>query len=129
MKNQHPVLPGMFSPRLDLRTPAPDPPLNLPAAKVARNDALATVSAHAPEGFQEEALLAVRQAAAAHDTLIVDDVWTYLGSKPFEARAIGPVMARARALGIIAPTNEFRASAQPQCHANPRRVWRSLVRG
>jgi hypothetical protein len=44
-----------------------------------------------------------------------------------EKRALGGVMAKARKDKIMKPTDEFRASERKQSHANPKRVWESLI--
>lgn len=108
------VLPGLFPP-----TPA----------ATARDRALAQVADHACEGFIDLAVLAVERVARKRAAFIVDDVWAEFddAATTHDKRAMGPVMAIARQLGYIAPTADFVASKQVQCHANPRRVWKSLI--
>ena len=105
------------------------PLFDLPAARSARDIAITRGADHASSDFIERAYLAVCAVACRETEFIVDAVWTELGSVPstHDRRAMGSVMLRAVRDRIIKPTEEFRASAQRQCHANPRRVWRSLV--
>jgi hypothetical protein len=103
--------------------------LDLSAAQVARDRAVAVVEANASEAFSVQAFSALCAVAAREETLIVDDIWVELGEDAPETRdkrAMGAVMQRGRREKVIAPTNDFRPSAQKQCHANPRRVWRTL---
>ena len=105
------------------------PLFDLPAARAARDVAIARGVDHASTEFADRAYLAVCAVACRESEFIVDAVWMELGSVPptHDKRAMGSVMLRAFRDRIIEPTEEFRASAQRQCHANPRRVWRSLV--
>lgn len=95
-----------------------------------REEALARVEAHAAPEFIDRAVDAIERVARQCDRFIVDEVWLELaGTAPtHEKRAMGAAMRLACTRGIIAPTPDFRASEQRQCHANPRRVWRSLLR-
>lgn len=79
--------------------------------------------------FAAAADAAIRRVAAERAAFIVDDVWGYMpeGPRTVDGRAMGAAMQRAARAGVIAPTPEYWPSAQPQCHANPRRVWRSRV--
>ncbi len=116
-------------------TPPPSPraaervrPLH---ARARRDAAVAAVEGAASEAFLAAALAAVRTIATTRDTFIVDDVWAVLGPlvpPTRDKRAMGAVLMAARREGLIQPTEAFRASAQPQCHANPRRVWASCRR-
>ena len=104
---------------------------DLRGAQAARTAALAVVDKGAPESFKALAFVSVCRVASHLATFIVDDVWADLyrdgiGPPVVEKRAMGAVMQRARKEGVITPTDQFRPSAQKQCHANPRRIWRSL---
>jgi hypothetical protein len=102
--------------------------IDLPTAKDNRDRGMARAAAHAAEDFAADARMAIWKAAQAQPTLIVDDVWRfYAGAGTHENRAMGPAMVRAVKEGWLERTNEFRPSAQSQCHANPRRVWRSRI--
>lgn len=128
------VLPGMFDQGDPVVVPLwTEPPvLDLPAAQQAREVAIAAVDDHADVGFRDQAFLALDRLARRQARLIVDDVWTELRAEPMiestsDKRAMGAVMQRGFREGLIRPTQDFQASAQRQCHANPRRVWASLV--
>jgi hypothetical protein len=78
--------------------------------------------------WREEALAAVKACCLAHAEFIVDDVWQYLQAPtPPDGRAMGSIILRAAREGWCEGTPTYRPSAQPQCHANPRRVWRSKL--
>ncbi len=105
------------------------PLLDLVAGQEARDAALALADAHAAEAFRVAAYAAVGHLARTRSRFIVDDVWRAMGTaapSTHDKRAMGAVMQRARKDGLIEPTAEFLPSAQRQCHANPRRVWRSV---
>jgi hypothetical protein len=95
-----------------------------------RDEALGRVEAHAAPEFMDLALGAIERVARQRDYFIVDEVWAELdGSAPtHEKRAMGAAMRVAASRGLIEPTPDFRASEQPQCHANPRRIWRSRLK-
>lgn len=99
------------------------------ASREAANHAIELVAAGACEAFRREALRAVWDVAVARESFIVDAVWEAM-SVPWavsDKRAMGAIMQEAKHRGWIAPSDCFVASAQVACHANPRRVWRSLV--
>jgi hypothetical protein len=124
-RNSTMVLPGMF----EVQVREVPKPLPMPAVALHnRAEALERVEAHAPDGFSEDALQAVRKAAVALPRFVTDQVWAYLDGKPYEARAMGPVMLKAARLGYIRATGEFQVSSQPQCNGRPMRVWESLLK-
>lgn len=94
-----------------------------------RDAAVKKVHRHAAPGFLEAADRAAERAARELEYLTVDDLWLAMAgdAKTHDNRAMGPVMTRAKKRGLIEPTDQFRPSTQPSCHANPRRIWRSLV--
>jgi hypothetical protein len=104
--------------------PKPDP---LAEATSRRDEALARVEGGVSEEWKAQALDAVRRLCSTRPSFTADDVWEQGLVKPREARALGPVLRRAQALDVCEPTDEFVLSRQPQCHAMPRRVWRSLL--
>lgn len=93
-------------------------------------EGIARVDEHAGGDFQELALLSVRAVAFARPMLTSDDVWVHLGrsATTHDNRAMGPVMRRAQALGVIEPTERFVLTAQARRHRAPVRVWRSLLK-
>lgn len=82
------------------------------------------------EQFVDTFLNAIFITATEKSRFIVDDVWQTYGERrrPIDNRLMGNAMRRAVLAGYIEPTNEYVPSRQPQCHGNPRRVWRSKVR-
>ncbi len=73
---------------------------------------------------------AILRLARERAEFIVDDVWPYMPEDArgrVDGRAMGSAITRAVRAGTITGTDRYRPSAQPSCHANPRRVWRSQV--
>ena len=103
------------------------------AAALARDEAIDRVEAHTELNWADAALDAVRLTALALDSFIVDEVWVRIspdcGEEPHEPRAMGAVMRRARIAGWVEPTDDFQPSARVTAHRNPRRIWRSRLRG
>lgn len=97
------------------------------AALIARNEAIARVEAHAEPAWKERALEVVKSLCESVPSFIVDDVWATGLRKPSEARALGAVILQAAKLGYCVGTDQFRPSAQVQCHGNYRREWKSLL--
>lgn len=108
------------------------PLFDLPAARAARDEAVERVESAADGRFNDQAFHALDRVARRIRLFIVDDVWKELGAdqaiaSTHDKRAMGAVMQRGRREGLIMATADFKASAQKQCHANPRRIWSSLV--
>lgn len=108
------------------------PDLNVSAATAARDRAVRRAEENADPRFTECAWRAIQRVAGRCQFFIVDDVWREMqvdGLIPGtpDKRAMGAVMMRAVRAGYIKRTAEYQPSAQPQCHSNPRRVWRSLL--
>ena len=101
-------------------------------ARTLRDAAIAQVEANADTEWIDAAQAALRFVCRRFDTMTVDDVQEELArrgvERPREGRAMGAVMTCAKREGLITPTGSYRASEQPQCHGNPRQVWRSLLR-
>jgi hypothetical protein len=100
-----------------------------PTGRQLRDAALLQVDEHADASWKQAALDCVRQLAQTRNTFTTDDVWDALRATPemtHEPRALGAIMRRAQAAGLIAPTDEWRPSKRPVCHASPKRVWMSL---
>lgn len=96
-----------------------------------RDKAMKKVESHAAPGFLDGALVAAGRAARDLPHLTSDDLWRYMPPEVTtpDNRAMGPVMVRAKKLGLIEPTDRFKPTIFPRGHAGPRRVWRSLVWG
>jgi hypothetical protein len=99
-------------------------------ANEALDEALNRVDANADEEWKTTALRAVGWLSMTQDRFTTDDVWAVLVDREeatHEPRALGPIMLRARKLGYIAGTNDYVLSMRPECHRNPKKVWRSLL--
>lgn len=99
-------------------------------AMEARNLAVARVGRSAGVPVMDVLRKAVRAAAKEWSFFIVDEVWGKVDVSTIGAvdkRAMGAAMLEAARQGVIEPTDQYRASAQKQCHGNPRRVWRSKL--
>lgn len=88
-------------------------------------EAIERVERNADADWIEAAYMAVVRIAAVRAAFTTDQVWAEVGS-PREPRAMGAVMRRANREGICKPTDRTRASARPENHARPVRVWESL---
>jgi hypothetical protein len=108
----------------------PPPRLNIEAARAARDAGIAQVESAATDGFKADAAAAIYRSAQDHHEFIVDEVWKAMPDAPRtgDNRAMGAAMLAAKKAGWIEPTGRWVSSAQTQCHANPRQVWRSLLK-
>lgn len=100
-----------------------------PTGRQLRDAAIAQVDEHANPTWKEWALDAVQRVCEEGKPFTTDDVWLELSGtesqvRTHEPRAMGAVMQRAAKLGWVEPMNEWRQSTRPECHANPKRVWR-----
>jgi len=94
-------------------------------AEEARDEAIARVEAHAPEGWLQRAHDKVQLVALARFDFTTDQVWDALGEdRPAEPRALGAVMKAMARDGKIRATGEYRKSSRVDCHARPVAVWR-----
>jgi hypothetical protein len=96
------------------------------AGRAARDEALAVVGGDDPN-WKDRALEACYQVALTNRMFASDDIWRYGLDKPREPRALGPVMMRACKLGYCERTEMTRASSSVTQHAQPIRIYRSLV--
>lgn len=74
-----------------------------------------------------ETLAALRRLLEQREVVTSDDVWALAEHPPREPRMVGNLFARAKALGLMAPTDITRPSVRPINHGRPVRVWRSLL--
>jgi len=94
-------------------------------AMEARDEAIARVEAHAPEGWVRRARDTVNLIALSRFDFTTDHVWEALGEdRPSEPRALGSVMKGMAHEGLIRATGEYRKSVRTDCHARPLAVWR-----
>jgi hypothetical protein len=77
--------------------------------------------------WKELAYQAVRQVAEQQQELTPDDIWATGLEKPLEARALGGVMRKARADGLIEKTGRVQPTTQRESHSTDITVWRSLI--
>ena len=97
-------------------------------AEQARDEAIARVEAHAPEGWLQRAHDTVQLVALARFDFTTDQVWDALGEdRPQEPRALGAVMKAMARDGKIRATGEYRKSHRADCHARPVAVWRVVL--
>lgn len=101
-------------------------------ARDARDEAMARVDEHAEEEWKRAALDAIEAVATWRDEFTTDAVWWMLdhsgAGDAREARVMGPLMTEAARRGWIARTDRTHNSVRVECHANPKRVWKSLLR-
>jgi hypothetical protein len=95
-----------------------------------RDQALVDVAVNADPDWWQNAVNIVRDIAATSFDFTTDDIWCELERRsiatPHEPRAIGAVVVAVKRLGLIAPTNRYRPSNRPECHARPIRVWQAV---
>ena len=95
-----------------------------------RDQALVDVAVNADPDWWQHAVNIVQDVAATSFDFTTDDIWCELERRsiatPHEPRAIGAVVAAVKRLGLIAPTNRYRPSSRPECHARPIRVWQAV---
>ena len=95
-----------------------------------RDQALVDVAVNADPNWWQHAVNIVRDVAATSFDFTTDDIWCELERRsiatPHEPRAIGAVVVAVKRLGLIAPTNRYRPSSRPECHARPIRVWQAV---
>ena len=103
--------------------------LDIIAATEAKEKAIAQVATSTdPKWFAECYRIVVATATNTND-FTTDDIWQALADAqlptPHEPRALGALMIAAHRAGLIAPTDRYRQSKRPECHARPIRVWQA----
>ena len=95
-----------------------------------RDQSLVDVAVNANPNWWQHAVNIVQDVAATSFDFTTDDIWCELERRnvmtPHEPRAIGAVVVAVKRLGLIAPTNRYRPSSRPECHARPIRVWQAV---
>ena len=103
--------------------------LDIIAATEAKNQAIATVTNNADQTWLTSCYNVIVQIATTTDTFTTDNIWQALKNAalptPHEPRALGALMIAAHRAGLIAPTDRYRQSKRPECHARPIRVWQA----
>lgn len=96
----------------------------------ARDEAVTRVASNADPEWIEHTLHVIWCLAVAQDEITTDDIWQTIGdvAATHEPRALGAVMKKAAAKGWVSPTDRYRPSSRPACHARPVRIWASHIR-
>lgn len=100
------------------------------AAEDSKREAMHRAEVNADRDWLAEAGMAVSLLALARLEITTDDVWQAMddaGVVTHEPRAMGPVMKRAAAHGLVRKTDRVRNSVRPECHCRPVAVWESLI--
>ena len=102
------------------------------SAPTAKIIATTKVEAHADPAWLEMASFGVQQLAASRDVFTTDEVWEWLDRntplRPHEPRAMGAVMKKVAAEGVIEASGLYQQSAREECHNRPVMIWRSRLR-
>lgn len=96
-------------------------------ARVARDEAMQQVDAHADDAWKFHAWTWLLDYLAAHEEFFPDDVWAAGLPVPRERRALGPLVSKAARAGYIVATDKVRARTRG--HTTPAMVWRSTLYG
>ena len=119
---------------LDIYTEDSSRPYSLEQAKTPRDEGMKKGQQNINLQWQDAALEAVYKCATQNRSFIVDQVWQYLyddiGMREAHTannRVMGTIMTQAKRYRWIKPTDNYRASSRTTSHANPRRVWESLL--
>lgn len=99
------------------------------AATDTRDKAIAQVATNTDPTWATETMLIIKQIATNTFDFTTDDIWQALSETslptPHEPRALGALMIAAQRAGLITPTDRYRQSQRPECHARPIRVWQA----
>lgn len=100
----------------------------------ARDGAIAKVDRAADEVWKWTAFEVVKFLSKRGKPFTTDAVHYLLARdhpevETHEPRALGAIMRRAVANGLIEPTEQHVLSKRPECHRRPIRVWRPLPQG
>jgi hypothetical protein len=90
-------------------------------ATAKRDAAIAQVDANADEDWKRYAFGFVAELSSKLPSFTTDDLWDYGLIKPREPRALGPVMRRVAARGLIHQTGTYQKSRYRNCAPLP--VW------
>ena len=100
-------------------------------ARDRRERAIKKVEENARPEWKDIAYESLLKTAGDLNYLIVDEVWKRMprGYSTHENRAMGAVMRRALADGVISKTEQYRPSAKASSHGAIRSVWKSEIYG
>ena len=94
-----------------------------------RDKAIAQVATNTDPAWWQQTMLIIKQIATDTFDFTTDDIWRELATAPLptphEPRALGALMIAAHRAGLITPTDRYRQSKRPECHARPIRVWQA----
>ena len=93
-------------------------------------EAIERVEGNANTDWTRAALRIVTRLANSRFEFTTDAVWHFLelaDTATHEPRAMGAIMRKCGALGLIHATGRTVMSTRPECHRRPIRVWRSKV--
>jgi hypothetical protein len=103
-------------------------PRTLPEAHADAAIAIERVEQAADSDWLEAAYAAVELTCRRLPEFISDQIWSTAGlQEPREARALGPVLMKARRAGLCVRTSLQRPSIRS--HGSGKPVWRSLIYG
>jgi hypothetical protein len=98
-------------------------------ATEARDKAITQVATNTNPTWAAQTMLIIKQIATNTFDFTTDDIWQQLSETslptPHEPRALGALMIAAHRAGLITPTDRYRQSKRPECHARPIRVWQA----
>lgn len=102
------------------------------AARAATDEAIERVERHANENWTAAAFGVVVWVAERRPEFTTDPVWAVLERRypdvqTHEPRALGAVIKKAVREGVIEATDRTHKSVRPECHRNPKAIWRSLI--
>lgn len=90
-----------------------------------REEAIKQVEENADALWVLQAESVVEFLAERRRYFTTDDVWDLLIESPREPRAMGAVMRRAQADGLITPTDKWQMTRRASSHSRPIRIWKS----
>lgn len=104
---------------------------DIDAGRAQRDEAISRVEVTSAP-WRAVAYDALEKVARTTPAFTSEEVWKQLDHwgipRPEEGRAMGPVMIRGRKEGLIEPMG-FTQSTNPKHHADPTRLYRSMVFG
>lgn len=99
--------------------------LSLGLAVAARDAGIEQAWNGADDTWREHAWTFIVSYLRTHRTMFADDLWTDGLPPTRENRALGGLIMRARARGLIVASGDMRVSVR--AHAQMHTVWRSLI--
>lgn len=98
----------------------------LTAAQWRKTEGMDRAERHADEAWKVEAARVLEQYLRDHEEFFVDDFWSETNlERPFESRALGPLIQKAARSGWMVKTGKYRPSVAS--NLTPKPVWRSTL--